>query len=201
MLTENIFPKNIWGPCAWYLLHMVSIGDCHEIKESYKKNYLKFFTSFGYILPCIICAEHYKNITGIYHKINMNLLSREYIIKWVFDFHNIVNKNLGKKNFTFKEFTDTYMSGEKISNEKILFFVDNVYLNAEYSNMSMYKYEQYHTFFINFVKLYPDKNVRKIMKTLIKKDNFKKIDTPMEFEIWYNRNYKKWNSKLLSTGK
>lgn len=200
MLTENIFPKNIWGPCAWYLLHMVSIGDCHEIKESYKKNYLKFFTSFGYILPCIICAEHYKNITGIYHKINMNLLSREYIIKWVFDFHNIVNKNLGKKNFTFKEFTDTYMSGEKISNEKILFFVDNVYLNAEYSNMSMYKYEQYHTFFINLVKLYPDKNVKKIMKTLIKKDNFKKIDTPMEFEIWYNRNYKKWNSKLLSSG-
>lgn len=193
MLNENVFPKNIWGPCAWYLLHCISIGDYHEVKESYKNYYLKFYSSFGYVLPCIICAEHYKNITGIFHKINMKIFSREYIIKWVFDFHNIVNKNLGKKEFTFNEFTDMYLMTNKIDNNKIFFFVDNVFLNADYHEMSMYKYEQYHTFFVSLAKLYPDKKIRMILKKLIKSETFKKIDTPLEFGIWYNRNYKKWS--------
>ena len=37
--------------------------------------------------------EHYKNLFGIFHKINYELICREYMIKWVFDLHNIVNKN------------------------------------------------------------------------------------------------------------
>ena len=33
MLTEKVFPKKIWGPCAWHLLHAFSIGNNKEIKK------------------------------------------------------------------------------------------------------------------------------------------------------------------------
>ena len=73
MLTENTFPKNVWGPCAWHLLHAISIGNNKEIKEKNKNAYIIFYKTFGYILPCVICKEHYKNLFGIFHKINYDI--------------------------------------------------------------------------------------------------------------------------------
>ena len=44
MLSENTFPKNVWGPCAWHLLHAISIGNNKEIKEKNKNSYIVFYS-------------------------------------------------------------------------------------------------------------------------------------------------------------
>ena len=106
MLTENIFPKKMWGPCAWHLLHIISIGNGKEIKKKYINSYNLFYKTFGYIIPCTICSEHYKNIFGIFHKINTDYMNRDYLIKWVCDLHNIVNKNLKKVEFKLNDCID-----------------------------------------------------------------------------------------------
>ena len=194
MLTENTFPKSIWGPCAWHLLHSISIGNNKEIKEKYKMSYFIFFKTFGYIIPCIICSEHYKNLFGIFHKINTNFLSRQYLIKWVFDLHNIVNKNLKKNIYNLD---DCISNNITINNKKIFFFINNIFLHNDYKNISMYKYEQYYNFFVNFCKIYPDKNIKKILKKLISSKDFKEIETPLEFEKWFINNYKKWTRLII----
>lgn len=190
MLTENIFPKKMWGPCAWHLLHIISIGNGKEIKKKYINSYNLFYKTFGYIIPCTICSEHYKNIFGIFHKINTDYMNRDYLIKWVCDLHNIVNKNLKKVEFKLNDCIDC---NKYINNRKIFFFIDNVYLNADYNNFSLYKYEQYHTFFVNLCKLYPDRKIKKILKKSILSKEFLDISTPLEFEEWYKKNYKSWH--------
>lgn len=194
MLSENTFPKNVWGPCAWHLLHAISIGNNKEIKEKNKNSYIVFYKTFGYILPCAICKEHYKNLFGIFHKINYELICREYMIKWVFDLHNIVNKNLKKSEY---DLTSCINNNIDVNNKKIFFFVNNIFLHCDYNELSMYNYEQYYNFFINFCNLYPDKNIRKVLKKLISSKDFLEIETPLEFEKWFQNNYKIWTVLII----
>ena len=95
---NKIFNDNI----PLFIHGSVGMGKTHlgqaiawEIKEKNKNAYIIFYKTFGYILPCVICKEHYKNLFGIFHKINYELICREYMIKWVFDLHNIVNNVSG----------------------------------------------------------------------------------------------------------
>ena len=61
----------------------------------------------------------------------------------------------------------------------------------------MYNYEQYYNFFINFCNLYPDKNIRKVLKKLISSKDFLEIETPCEFEKWFQNNYKIWTVLII----
>ena len=194
MLTENIFPKKIWGPCAWHLLHIISIGNGKEIKKKYMNSYNLFYKTFGYIMPCAICSEHYKNLFGIFHKINSDFISREYLIKWTCDLHNIVNKNLKKDEY---DLTSCINNNIIVNNKKIFFFVNNIFLHCDYNEISMYNYEQFYNFFINFCNLYPDKNIRKVLKKLISSKDFLDIETPREFEKWFQNNYKIWTVLII----
>jgi hypothetical protein len=50
----------IWGSKAWHLLHAFSTK---KISDDKKHNYYIFYTTFIYLLPCIVCSEHYSIIT------------------------------------------------------------------------------------------------------------------------------------------
>ena len=57
-----ILGRKIWGPYAWHLLHTFSINNNFKISESKKHQYYIFYTSFAYVLPCMICRDHYYDI-------------------------------------------------------------------------------------------------------------------------------------------
>ena len=116
------------------------------------------------------------------------------MIKWVFDLHNIVNKNLKKNIYNLD---DCISNNINVNNKKIFFFINNIFLHNDYKNISMYKYEQYYNFFVSFCKIYPDKNIKKILKKLISSKDFKDIETPLEFEKWFINNYKKWTRLII----
>ncbi len=102
---NNISPK-CFGPPAWAFLHMVSFGYPDEIVnnkyyESYgltgqqiKDNFYKFFESLIATIPCSFCREHYKKIFGdldLYESLD----SKSSLTHWVYNLHNLVNKQNG----------------------------------------------------------------------------------------------------------
>ena len=102
-----ILGRKIWGPYAWHLLHTFSINNNFKISESKKHQYYIFYTSFAYVLPCMICRDHYYDI--IYNKLKLNEkdINRQYLKRWIFDVHNIVkiqfeqiSKRLAEQHFT-----------------------------------------------------------------------------------------------------
>ena len=96
-----------WGPSAWLFLHSVSFQYPEDPTDQDKNNYKIFFESLQNILPCPNCREHYqKNI----QENPMNLESRESLIKWVIELHNIVNQKNSKKEYSYDEVKDLYES-------------------------------------------------------------------------------------------
>jgi hypothetical protein len=186
----NVLGKNKWGPIAWNLLHSFSINNNKIIKENYKHNYYIFYTSFEYILPCLICSTHYSDI--LYNKLPLSedLITRKYIIKWVYEAHNIVNLLLGKKICSYDNCIN---ENKNPKNKEIFFFMKAIYLNFDYNNISLYKFDQIYNFFLNFCILYPNKEIRKLLNNYIKKNNFKKIYTPIELKKWFIYNKEIWN--------
>jgi hypothetical protein len=85
-----------WGPHAWKFLHYVSLGYSDKPTKEEKEKYKLFYLLLQDVLPCSICREHYKNN---YSKIPITedvLSSRDNLVKWVIDLHNIVNEMKGK---------------------------------------------------------------------------------------------------------
>lgn len=87
---------DVWGPHAWKFLHFVSLGYPDYPTNEDKHKYKSFFLLLQNVLPCSVCREHYKEN---YDKLPLTdniLSSRDNLIKWVIDLHNIVNKMKNK---------------------------------------------------------------------------------------------------------
>jgi hypothetical protein len=108
-MKQSIKP-NIWGPHGWKFLHYVSFGYPSDPSELDKQNYKNFYTSMQHILPCLKCAQNYAHNLKKY-PIDNHLESRDTLVRWVIDIHNQVNNETGKKEYTYEEAIDLYMSG------------------------------------------------------------------------------------------
>jgi arsenate reductase-like glutaredoxin family protein len=179
-----IYGREIWGPKAWSLLHSFSVDEMKKISNTKKHNYYILYTTFIYILPCEICREHYSDIIYNIEPLVEDKISRKYLIKWVFNLHNIVNDLLDKPQYPYKKIS------KNINNKDIYFILHNIYLNFDYEKMSLYNFDQIYNFFINFCILYPVSSIRKDLKKLVKSKKFKKISSPKEFQEWYKNNTK-----------
>jgi hypothetical protein len=175
------YGNNYWGPKAWYLLHSFSIYDNSDIKKNERHKFYIFYTTFIYIIPCFKCSQHYTNILYHINPLDEKKINREYIKKWVFDTHNIVNGLLDKNDFPYSDLDTLY---NKIDNELLFYTLKILLLNIDYKNISCMTFDQVYNFFINFCKLYPDKIIRKNLKTVIKTNHFLKIETPFQFHKW-----------------
>ena len=179
------YGKERWGPKAWHLLHAFSINENFKINENKKHNYYIFYTSFIYVLPCIICSEHYSDIIYNLNPLEEKKITRIYLKKWVFNTHNIVNSIINKPIYSYKKFNQ---NNKIINNKDIFFIIESIYKNFDYKNISLYKYDQIFNFFINFCILYPVIDIRKKLKKIIKSEDFNKIQTPINFKEWLEKN-------------
>jgi hypothetical protein len=177
------YTRTYWGPIAWYLLHSFSINKNLKINEDKKHNYYIFYISFIYILPCSDCSDHYTDIIYNTNPLEESKITRNYLKKWVFNTHNIVNSIIGKKKYKYSDLIENY---KIVNNCDIFFFIKNVYENFDYINMSYFNFDHIYNFFINFCILYPVKYIRIKLKKLIKHNNFTKIQTPIKFKEWFD---------------
>ena len=100
---------SIWGPALWLTLHTISFNYPIEPTEEQKKYYYKYFKSLQYILPCRYCRENYEKNLKTHNLTKAVMKNRESLSRWVYELHEIVNKNLGKNSgLTYEEVRDRY---------------------------------------------------------------------------------------------
>ena len=79
---------SVWGPSLWHSLHTISFNYPQNPTKQNKREYLNFFMSLRYVLPC-------KN--------------RETLSKWLYHLHEEINTMLGKKsNLTYNDVRNRY---------------------------------------------------------------------------------------------
>ncbi len=95
----GISPK-FWGSQTWHFIHTVALNYPDKPTEEDKKKYLSFFKSIGNTLPCELCAENFRKKMK---KHPPNLNGKEELFNWTVDIHNSVNKENGKKLYTYED--------------------------------------------------------------------------------------------------
>jgi hypothetical protein len=114
----NINPL-LWGPHLWKFMHYLTLSypDNPDIAEQNK--FRNFFMMIGQYLPCEKCRVNYKTNIQTLPLTDVVLSSRNNLIKWLFDLHNIVNKETGKTQITYDKFNDIYINNKQDDNDNI----------------------------------------------------------------------------------
>ena len=89
---------NVWGPCTWRFIHTTALGYSGDDPDTY----YAFYKDLYKILPCQKCSRNYERH---WNEIDIRkyLRSNVELFKWTVLLHNIVNKELGKKEMRFEE--------------------------------------------------------------------------------------------------
>ncbi len=103
-----------WGSATWCLFHTLSF----KLKNShttYANDLLKLFIGICNNLPCPMCR---REAVTMLKDSNTNLVTtRSDLIRFMWQFHNLVNQKLGKPEFTFDAHNEKY---EKINTNDVV---------------------------------------------------------------------------------
>ena len=93
--------KKIWGNAVWYLFHTL-VYKIKSADDSGLKELFGHIASISKNLPCPECSEHASLFLS---RVNINVVtsSRENMIAFLFEFHNSVNKKIGKPIYLLED--------------------------------------------------------------------------------------------------
>ena len=106
--TEPKFPPmgmgpSVWGPIFWTMMHITTLGYPDAPTEQERQAAIDFFESLRYTIPCPICKQHYSdNITE--SPVRNAVVSKQALIRWLFNIHNKVNIQLNKPQLSWADF-------------------------------------------------------------------------------------------------
>ena len=118
--TKKIYTKNdfksgdgvltsVWGPPMWHFLHTMSFNYPVEPSKDQKKYYKGFILSLKHVLPCKYCRMNIKNNLKSVPLNDNALKNRENFSRWMYNFHEHINKMLNKKSgLTYEEVRERY---------------------------------------------------------------------------------------------
>ena len=146
-------PK-IWGPGAWTLLHSITFNFPDKPTQQDKNEYVDFFYALANVLPCSVCQNNLKkNMDNL--PIKFYLSSKEKLVKWLFEIHNLVNQETKKKTISYNEFKNIYKHMYKNSNESITYYKKKnkiqkiiIYILIICIIIMILIYKKYHTIFL-----------------------------------------------------
>jgi hypothetical protein len=111
-------PK-IWGKYIWTSIHIIALGYPDKPTPDDKQNYKQFYTNLWKVIPCIKCANNYqKHLDEL--PLDEQLSNNTTLFKWTVDLHNIVNKELGKRQWTHEEAFAKFRKIAKGDDEKFI---------------------------------------------------------------------------------
>jgi hypothetical protein len=99
----TLITPDIWGPHAWKFLHYVTLGYPANPTQEQKEEYKKFFMALATVLPCSVCANHFAENYRKAPLTDVILSDREKLVRWLIDFHNIVNAKKNKPILSYEE--------------------------------------------------------------------------------------------------
>ena len=85
-------PPSKWGPHFWMTLHIACLG-CQDPKAL-----AEFVEGYMYIIPCLSCRQHFEQVL-----VENPVPEAGDFFQWSVDVHNIVNKRLGKPEFSYED--------------------------------------------------------------------------------------------------
>jgi hypothetical protein len=128
MPYKNIDP-NLWGPSLWNFLHYLSLAYPENPTTDEQEIVYNFLASTQKIIPCEKCRKNFlKHLDAMEVEV---LTSRTNFVRWLYNVHNLVNKDTGKPNFSYDEFIKKYSQEKEINQENKIVGV-NGELNVEY---------------------------------------------------------------------
>ena len=93
------------GQSTWLLLH--ALADHYPLNaeegNQYEKNITDFVILLAQIYPCAECRAH---MTSYFQNFPPRFDNRAHAVRWVLNFHNAVNRRLGKPIFTPKDYVN-----------------------------------------------------------------------------------------------
>lgn len=99
---HNGIRTNCWGNPTWVALHSIAYA-YSPTSDQVKKTYYDFFMGLGKVLPCMECRDHYKENVKEIELFNA-LDSQETFFRWLYDLHNLVNKQTGVPEKTWPSY-------------------------------------------------------------------------------------------------
>lgn len=91
-----------WGKFFWSTIHFAALGYPENPSPYDKHNYKEFVVSLGNVLPCDKCRKNYqRHLSEL--PIDGFLDNTRTLFEWTVMFHNIVNKELGKREWAQEE--------------------------------------------------------------------------------------------------
>jgi hypothetical protein len=108
--SDQLITPEVWGPHGWKFIHYVTLGYPENPTQTQKEKYKAFLVLLKDVLPCSLCANHYAENLQKQPLTDEIMSSRENLIKWGIDIHNIVNESKNKpivKYIDARRFIDT----------------------------------------------------------------------------------------------
>jgi len=114
----NLSPE-VWGPHAWFFIESVCFAYPDVPSVDDKQNIRSFLSLLQSILPCFMCRQNYKYHLTINPITDAVLSSKQNLIVWVVNMHNLVRKLHGKKQHSYDDFMKYYIKQYSKENNSI----------------------------------------------------------------------------------
>jgi hypothetical protein len=97
----------IFGPPLWFILHNMAANYPKTPKKDDRQLMIYFLVGLPSAIPCLTCKNHAMDYLQS-KDLSMVVNDKKSLIQFVLDFHNNVNKRLGKKEWTLKQVYSRY---------------------------------------------------------------------------------------------
>lgn len=91
--------EQLWGPCTWIFFHTL-VAHVNNNNSSIIHKIIQAIKLICKHLPCPVCREHATETLNKY-SLYQRIKTKEDLVKWVYEFHNIVNIKLNKPIFDY----------------------------------------------------------------------------------------------------
>lgn len=97
----------IWGPHGWFFLHSITMAYPEKPTKKDMENYANFFHMISNVLPCEVCQKHFRQHIAE-NPIEPALKTRQTLVEWLINIHNMANITLGKPTMTYEQVIEKY---------------------------------------------------------------------------------------------
>lgn len=122
----NNIDTDLWGKNMWRSIHYICLGYPSNPTIDDKQKYAEFLTNLQYVLPCILCREHFRDELQNYPLTDNVMRTRDSLLSWSILVHNSVNRRLGKSIYNLSNFYNDYLVINKVENKKSILNMQNL---------------------------------------------------------------------------
>jgi len=140
--------KQAWGNATWFMMHTLA----QKLRPEYSHGAVLLVRHFQNIcrnLPCPDCAEH---AGRMFAQANLSAVKdKDSLVRFLWEFHSIVNQRLGKRSLTLEQCQEYYERGNTVAILKHFFAVLRSIRSQDKAMIHGFRRQQCLTTFASFI--------------------------------------------------